>query len=348
MLQPIYIIWFKEEVKRVMKENDITPLVSIVIPVYNVAEYLEGCMESVLQQTYKTLEIILVDDGSTDESGNLCDIYGQKDDRVKVVHKPNGGLSDARNEGIDIATGEYLYFLDSDDLIPEEAIDILVNIAEKSNCDVVIAGLQKFEDHVDKVSLSNQKFETVDHEEAMKRMFLHNGIGHEAWGKLYKRCLWKDIKFPVGKLYEDYASIYHVIAMCNSVSITQQKLYYYRIRQGSIMNTKIKNKELQILDVSNQVTGYIKESFPNLKEYAEYLQLVTYLKTMKRILDGGFNQYTEEQKIIMDYANSCKWIMKRDWVKAIDKIKFSTLLLNKHVFYCVYAIGEMKNRMNIM
>ena len=319
-------------------------LVSIVIPVYNVEEYLKECVESVLCQTYKNLEIILIDDGSTDGSGKLCNFYREIDNRIKVIHKENGGLSDARNKGIEVATGSYLYFLDSDDLIPQNAIAVLVTIARETECDVVMAGLQQFEGYIDKCFLDKKGVEVVTNEEAMKRMFLHEGIGHEACGKLYKSSLWLNMKFPIGKLYEDYACIYNIVASCKMVSIMHQNLYYYRIRQGSIMNTIIKERELQILDVSNQVTKYISEYVPNLKEYAEYLQLVTYLKTMKRIMDVGYNKYISDQKRIISFVNEHKYLINMKWCKKVDRIKVNSLMFGKLPFYIVYSLGEFINK----
>lgn len=322
-------------------------MVSIIIPVYNVAEFLEECVNSVISQTYENLEVILVDDGSIDKSGSICDFYKQKDERIKVVHKENGGQSDARNVGIQMATGKYLYFLDSDDILAKEAIYIMVNVAEKSDCDVVMSAAQVFKKKVPKNPLYIADKCVVDIEEAMKRMFLHMGLGHEPWGKLFDRKIWDMFRFPVGKIYEDYALLYKVIASCHKVAIIGTPLYFYRIRQGSTMNSAFKEKEFQIFEVSNSVTEFITNEMPNLKDYAEYLQLVTYLKTMKRILDCGFNRYEEEQRIIVDYTYSCKELVKKKWVKRTDKIKVWTLLLSKRLFYYIYDLAEKKNAIAI-
>ena len=323
-------------------------MVSIIIPIYNVEEYLEECLNSAISQSYENLEIILVDDGSTDRSGIICDLFKQKDERIKIIHKQNGGQSDARNVGIQMATGKYLYFLDSDDLLARDAIYTMVNIAEKTRCDVVMSAAQVFKKKKPKDTSCIGIECVVDVEEAMRRMFLHRGVGHEPWGKLYHRKIWNVFRFPIGKIYEDYAVLYKVMASCNKVAIIETPLYFYRIRQGSTMNVALKEKELQIFDISNSVTHFIRENLPGLKEYAEYLQLVTYLKTMKRILDGGFNQYEREQKIIMDYVYSCKKLLKRKWVKKSDRIKILSLLLSKKLFYFVYILGEKKNEISII
>ena len=158
-------------------------LVSIIVPVYNVEDYLTECIESAIKQTYHNLEIILVDDGSTDTSGKICDMYACKDDRIKVFHKQNGGLSDARNTGIEKATGEYIYFLDSDDMLPTGAIEKMLNACVQEDADMAIAGVEKFVD--DKLPQSSEKIEaesdtTLDKTETIRRMLLHDGFGHEA------------------------------------------------------------------------------------------------------------------------------------------------------------------------
>lgn len=318
-------------------------LVSIIVPVFNVEDYLTECIESAIKQTYHNLEIIIVDDGSTDTSGKICDMYAHKDDRVKAFHKQNGGLSDARNTGIEEATGEYIYFLDSDDILPTCAIEKTLNACVKENADIAIAGLERFVD--DKLPQSNEKVEgqsgkILDKTETIRRMLLHDGFGHEACGKLYKKDIWKYERFPKGRLYEDYATIYKIICGCNKVVVLTENLYWYRTRLGSIMKSKLTSKNMQLLDIAQEVTNYLKCEVPEVENEARYLQMVTYLKLMKGILDNGFSTFPKEQNRIRNYVLSCKPLLKMNFAKKKDIIKAKSFLLNKRLFYIIYTLGE--------
>lgn len=319
-------------------------LVSIIIPVYNIENYLEECINSVEIQTYKNLEIILVDDGSSDKSRELCDEYAIKDDRVKVIHKKNGGLSEARNVGIETATGEYLYFLDGDDVIPTCAIEKLLNACENTCADVAFSGMKQFFDEVPAPHQNVENSVTVlDKTEAIRRMLLNDGCGHEAPAKLYKKIIWENESFPKGKLYEDYATLYKIISRCKKIVILEENLYWYRIRKSSIMHSEIMQKNMQLLDISQEVTDYLEKNVPEVKEEARYLQMVTYLKLMKGILDNGFYSFLNEQDRIRKYVKSCRPLLKKKFAKKKDILKAQSLLRSKHLFYMVYSLGERIN-----
>ena len=319
-----------------MKEKK--DIVSIIIPVYNVYEYLSECVKSVLEQTYADIEIVLVDDGSSDGSGELCDEIQKKDE-----------LSDARNVGILNANGSYIFFLDSDDIIDKKTIECMMDLCEKNSLDIAISPLKRFVNTIPVVR-SNEKMDIqiVNSDVALKEMLLHHGIGHEACGKLFRKELWSKRSFPVGQLYEDYSVMYDLIMDCKNVGIFKDAFYYYRIREGSIMNTKLKKRELQILEVSETVTSHILQKRPEVAEYALYLQLVTYLQTMKRILEEDIHAYRDEQKIILDFLWKNKFLIIKKWVKIKDKIKILSLLLNKKLFIYIYLVGEKQNQDKIL
>lgn len=320
------------------------PLVSVVVPVYNVRQYLEACVKSVKAQSYPNWELILVDDGATDGSGELCDVLAAEEKRIRVIHKANGGLSDARNAGLQQAEGEYVIFLDSDDLLDAGAIEKLLTVCVRTNADVAIGQTQPFAEELLRAGeKTNPQYEVISGQETLRRMFLHRGVEHAAWGKLYRRECWKAIKFPKGLLYEDYATIYPVIAQCRTVVVYHEPLYYYRVRTGSIMHSRIEKKNLILLDVSERVTCLIGEQVPEVREEARYLQMVTYLKVMKEILDGGFGNYPDAQKRILRFVRENRDVVNYPWAKKADRIKAGTLLLNKHLFYWVYELGEKKN-----
>lgn len=319
------------------------PLISVIVPVYNVQDYLVACVESIWAQTYQNLEIWLVDDGSTDESGALCDELAKQDERIRVLHKPNGGLSDARNAGIERAKGEYFVFVDSDDLIPADSIEILERLCEQTGAEAAIAPILPFTETIPERSTEPPKTEVLSSEDALRRMFLHQGIGHEAFGKLYRRSIWESRRFPKWTLYEDYAAVYPAIADCKTVVLCYEPLYYYRVRNGSIMHSGVKEKNLALLDVGESVTTYMEQNVPALREEAAYLQIVTSLKLMKGILDEGMDYYPEAQKRICAFVRSHRELVRRPWAKKADRIKVETLLLNKRLFYWVYELGERRN-----
>lgn len=314
-------------------------LISIIIPVYNIQDYLVCCIESVLAQTYDNLEILLVDDGSTDSSGSICDSYADKDTRIRVIHKDNGGLSDARNIGIYSALGAYIFFLDGDDAISSFTISKLYN-AFCDDVDIAIGEMKQFKSTLPQSREKRCNVTVIGYVEAIRRMLLHEGIGHEAWGKLYRRRLWNDVSFPKGLLYEDYATTYKIFTKANKVSIVDEQLYWYRIRGGSIMKSKVTQNNMALIEVAESTTNYLKGKVPEIQNEAQYLQMVTYLKLMQRILDVGFDAFPKEQKKIIDYVKKCKLLLKEPFVQFKDKVKAKSLLISKYLFYFIYSFGK--------
>jgi len=208
-------------------------MISVILPIYNVESFLLQAIESVRNQTYNDLEIILVDDGSTDGSGNLCDNYAKKDFRIKVIHKNNGGLSDARNVGTEVASGEWIFYLDSDDWMDLSTLESLHNSAVKNNCDIVQGGFYYV--YSDYMLLRKEEQPVVlDRNSAMKELIINDRVKNFAWGKLYKASLVKDLKFPIGKYYEDCYWQHLVFDRVNRYGIVDTPLVYYRQRNDSI------------------------------------------------------------------------------------------------------------------
>lgn len=234
------------------------PLISVVIPIYQVKDYLVQCLESVMNQTYKEIEIILVDDGSTDGSGDICNEYKQKDDRIRVIHKGNGGLSSARNAGIDLAQGEYIAFIDSDDWIDARYIETLYKMCEENDCDIAQCVhwdiWTEVNYHVDKVTVPFI-FNPRELACAFESIELWQSI--LAWNKLYRIELFDDIKYPEGRLHEDEYTSYKLAWKANKVAVTYAKLYYYRrCRENSIKTSKYSYKRLDCDDAYKQKTEF--------------------------------------------------------------------------------------------
>lgn len=229
-------------------------LVSVIMPIYNVEKYLEDCIESIINQSYKDLEIILVDDGSPDSCGQICDEYATRDERIKVIHKPNGGLSDARNAGLKIATGEWILFVDSDDAVSSSMVELLLaachnNDATMSWCNII----EMDEDgyiHSDGVKKKYTDYQVVadvnvniyTKQEAESRMYTQEGMQKAlvAWNKLYHKSLFETsngkIEYAVGKIFEDGYTTYKLIYQANKIVEVPCPLYFYRQRGGSIMD----------------------------------------------------------------------------------------------------------------
>lgn len=234
-------------------------LVSIIIPVYNVEKYLLACVNSVVNQTYKCLEIILVDDGSTDSSGRICDECAKLDSRIKVIHKTNGGLSDARNAGIDAATGEYLAFVDSDDIIHTRFVEMLYALANYLNADISSVEFKNFydEETLDLEEILVGKTMILQSEEAIDKILYQNILDNSACNKLYDRRLFDGLRFPIGKLYEDLAIFYKVYERAKKVVHRREAYYFYRLRRDSITGN-FSLRRTDVLDITDEIVAYMK------------------------------------------------------------------------------------------
>lgn len=319
-------------------------LVSIIIPVYNVEMYLEQCINSVIYQTYKNIEVILVDDGSTDDSGTICDHFAEKDNRVTVIHKNNGGPSSARNAGIEICKGEFIYFLDSDDYIAEDTITKYVQYLEQFGADVMQGSVRYFSDNeadqtaINRDSLQVELFHT---EQALKMMMLDYKLCHNAAGSLYKAKLFDKIRFPEGVLYEDLATTFYVMKEAGKILYCDDKRYYYRRREGSIMNSPVKEKNMVLLDVVDRVMGDMKDFSSSLEQAALRKQVVTYLKMYSSILYSGKNAFPKEQDRINRFVkqNGMKFLFS-DCVRFKDKVKVIFFLMGRLPFSLVYRLSD--------
>ena len=210
------------------------PLITIIVPVYNIENYLHQCIDSLLAQTYSNLEIILVDDGSKDNSGKICDDYAFVDSRIRVIHKSNGGLSDARNIGLSLAMGEYIGFVDSDDWIDPDMYELLLNSAIETGSYITVCGY--YREYVNQKLECCSKKKVYTQEEALSKLLVNIELQSHAVTKLYRKFLWDNIEFPVGKFYEDVLTTYKLFLRTNSVSVIDKCCYHYRQRIGSITN----------------------------------------------------------------------------------------------------------------
>lgn len=238
------------------------PQISVIVPVYKVEAYLRECIDSILSQTFSDFECILVDDGSPDKCPQICDEYALKDFRVKVIHKKNGGLSDARNAGIDIAQGEYLTFVDSDDVIHPQMFEILYNgIGSKKSASIVKCGYSIFE--YDYHFSTNYQINYVDL--SLRESFQKINLWMVAWGCLYKRNLFNNLRYPIGRLHEDESTTYKLFYYSKNIIYTDKELYFYRKRNDSIMsNYNEQNYKDIIVAFSERIEFFREKQHPDI------------------------------------------------------------------------------------
>ena len=276
-----------------------TPLVSIIVPVYKVEPYLKRCLDSIVNQAYTNLEIILVDDGSPDSCPQICDEYAAKDKRIIVIHKENGGLSDARNNGLNICTGDYIFFIDSDDYITSDCIQTLVAIAKEKDFEIVVGNFQKVFSFKEVPNNHKKiKYNSFSPSQAIER--LGGGLGLTftiACGKLYKRCLWTEIRFPKGKLYEDAYVSHLLYAKSRTIAFIDIPLYFYLQRTDSIMGQT--TDPLHALEPKLIFNSFLKGNYPELQYISlsklcwNYLFAYSLDTTKKEFLDKFYHYYKE-------------------------------------------------------
>lgn len=281
-------------------------LISVIIPVYKVEKYLEKCIESIIKQTYTNLQIILVDDGSPDNCGKICDEYAKKDSRIEVIHKINGGLSDARNVGINRANGRYIGFVDSDDYIKEDMYEKLINLIKEYNADVSICNLYDVIDGKEYVRNKYNGIHEYSRIDILKEILLDKNIQSYAWNKLYKKELFDEIKYPIGKKYEDIGTTFYVFEKCNKIVVTSEPEYYYLKRSDSLVNNVTESTILDYTEIIIQRYLYIKQNIKELRKYNNYYLAKTLItanndiKTLKNVSEKMKERYKELYDFVCD------------------------------------------------
>lgn len=282
-----------------MKTNSI--FLSVIVPVYNVEAYLEQCLDSIVKQTYKNIEIILVDDGSTDRSGDICDKYAVLYEFITVYHKENGGLSSARNYGLEKALGEYLAFIDSDDWVKESMFEVMVEGAIESEADVVICNCIRY------FTQENQKAREIKEKNATiykgQRAVIRLYSDFSACNKIYKKILFQNIRYPEGKLYEDARTTYRIAEKVNTLMVTPEPLYFYRQRETGIMGTFQKENYLDRVHVWTEIYEFEKDKFPEAE-----LKNILYRKDklITEILQGMIKnrEFVRERKLAHELVDN--------------------------------------------
>ncbi len=291
--------------------------VSVIVPVYKVEKYIDKCIKSIVEQSYKSLQIILVNDGSPDNCPNICDDYAKTDDRIIVVHKKNGGLSDARNAGLNIATGEYILFVDSDDYIEKNMVEILYKKIQKDNADIAMCGIKEvYEDTFIKIiPLIPQVSEAVLTQNDIFNLLPRNSSFVVVWNKLYKKDIFIDLRFDVGKMNEDEFIAHKIYDKCEKMTCVSDKLYNYLHRGNSIISSDFTTKYLQTCDAYIARTEYFIAK--NMHNFASYS-----LASAVNTVDKGYRFLDENEhgKLVNEYRKQCIELSKKIDLNCVNKL----------------------------
>lgn len=310
--------------------NDI--LVSVIVPIYNVEDYLPKCIDSIICQTYKNIEIILVDDGSPDSCGQICENYKKTDSRIKVIHKENGGLSDARNAGICRAKGSYYVFIDSDDYIHERMIETLVEGVVSTGADIAVCSFKnvKEDEIIDIHSGINTGSYKLISEDIDRLSYFYGDKYTEftvAWNKIYPASFFKEIKYPKGKIHEDEFTTYKLLELAKKIAYIDVPLYYYVSRSSSIMGEEFSLKRLHRLDaISERMDHYLSLGKYDWYEKNLFLYRIFYVRYYKAV---------QKQKMDIDILKEYFKTYKKSVLKNILKTNIS---IKKKLGYIYLAL----------
>ena len=311
------------------------PLISVIVPIYNTEQYLDKCIESILNQSYHNLEVILVDDGSNDGSPQKCDVYSQKDSRVRVIHQENRGQSSARNVGLDCCSGEYISFVDSDDWIEPDMYKTLMEQIEKYDVALVISG------RYDAYGILNEKLVEkrlgkngiVGSREVLPLMAIGKLSDFSACDKLYRRDLWDKIRFPEGEIYEDFAVVYKVLIDAKNALLFDRSFYVYRHRKNSTITSEFSELLFCYPKQTKQFLMDMKAWYPEYTRYAVWAHIKAIQVVLLKLLKADKKTYiahTDMHNYYLKELDEYRYIWERDPLFArIDRCLCKLLLCKK-------------------
>ena len=307
-----------------------SPLISVIVPIYNVEEYLPRCLESISNQSYKHIEIILVDDGATDSSTKIIQKYVQKDERMRAIHKTNGGLSSARNRAIQEAKGEYLTFIDADDYVANDYVEYLFNLLKNNNFKsqlAVCSLMNVYPESQKEKNMGNGVQETISGKKCIEMMCYHKLVDTCAYAKLGRRELYNDTFFPEGKLFEDIGSTYKLFEKCKTVECGFEPKYFYVIRKNSIVTSSFNLHKLDLLKMTDKMAESVNEIYPELKQATERRQVYARFSTLNQTLG---------EKNIKDIQNNLILFLKKHRESVLRDPQTPK---RDHLAYCLLSFG---------
>lgn len=308
--------------------------ISVIVPVYNVRPYLKRCIDSIIAQTYSNLEILLVDDGSTDGSGKLCDAYARQDARIQVIHKKNGGLSDARNCGIEHAKGRYFCFVDSDDGIAPQMIEVLYRNLLNTGADVSAAALKYFStEELPAAEDALKKVQCMTGKEALRSILQSEELGDFAVNKLYKRDLFENVRYPLGRMMEDQGTTYKLLDKCQGVAYCPVPLYFYYQRPDSILHKRTKKFYEDKWDMGYQRYRDIHKKYSDMLENdAAMMKIIEHCYPYLRKDD---RRKAEMERFLQEFRTEAEVLLDSGFVRKYRLLKqsrglYSVLFLLKN------------------
>lgn len=331
------------------------PSVTVVVAVYNIERYIEKCIQSIITQTWNEMEILLIDDGSTDGSGTICDRYAETDDRIRVIHKVNGGLSDVRNVGLKEASGTYLLYVDGDDYIAPVCVERAVECAERHGAEVVIFDYQEIEESTGRIENWSMKMPREQKLTAEEYPALLIATPC-AWNKLYRKSLWErcGLQYPVGRVYEDLTVTPQLLINAESVVYMESEpLYHYILREGSIMRSQNFKKSLDNRKAAlEDVMTYFKkrgvfDTFQNELEYLMFEQ-VYFVPTKEVIYYDVRNEYRDKfrQYVFGIFPKADKNPYVRQWLSKKDKLLL--FLMKRKIYWGITLLSAVRKRVDLL
>ena len=327
----------KSEINKTMREN---PLISIIVPVYKVEKYLARCVDSILCQTYKNFELILVDDGSPDKCGEMCDEYAEKKSCIRVIHQKNQGQAAARNNAAKGANGEFIVFVDSDDYVEPDCLEYLLNLQQKYNADLAIGGFgYLYEGNLPKERPAGETERVMNAAEALISMNYNRGCGATPWAKLYRKQLVLNHPFPEGQIYEDLAILYKIIGDCEIVALGSRKIYYWVQRVGSTMRMKFDDRQMAAMQAVADQIKYVKAKLPDALESSKYRYTAKAVELMTVCFNTGGDKevFKKLRKHMKRYADD---VLKDNKAKKTMKMRIVAAKLGYYPAKFVFNMHE--------
>lgn len=314
-------------------------LISVIVPVYNTEKYLEDCIASIINQSYYNLDIILINDGSTDNSKLICEKWEKKDNRIRLINQANMGAAMAKNTGLDAIKGDLFMILDSDDLLHQNNIEILYSYMQKQNSDIIEACHTTIFEEFKNINIyQNSKIENFNIETALKELIMSRKFHQTPWNKLYKTELLKDIRFPKGRYIDDEYWTYKLFINAKKITWIDSVIYYYRQHENSIMGRQYSIKRLDIIDALYERYHLMKDKFPDLKDLSYKTFLNNCIYNFQKLC--MFNNLDKDRKYRTDLLDKVKKTMQKE---TIENFSIKDKLLFYSFYNYPYAISKIRN-----
>lgn len=317
--------------------------ISIIITVYNSEKYLKKTIDSILKQSFSDFELILINDGSTDSSADICELYAKKDNRVKAVHQENGGVSSARNKGIEVSSGKYIGFVDSDDYVETDMYEMLLKNLKKENADLSVCGIYDVYQGK-KPKINEHHYLVTNREETIKMILEAKIISVHPVNKLYKKELFQGISYPEGSITEDAAVMFLLLENADKIVIDTAQKYYYYHRENSITTRSFSRADLKTIDIWENNEIYIKKKYPNFAQIAHTRVCWSYLVVLDKLLMNESKHAIEKRRIVRYIRDNFLFIMKNPYFTRNRKIAVILLKVNVNLYRVASYFEYKKNK----